>query len=106
VALSLELEHAVISRPESHLFSRVSLALFSDLAHGIGSMSQTPVGGRVRFLADAGVGLRAAHRIGDTEFVTRFDFPLFISRPELAQDRDPGDDDLEFRWTFSFEPSF
>jgi len=76
------------------------------LAHGIGDMSQTPATGRVRFLADAGVGLRAAHRIGDTEFVTRFDFPLFISRPELAQDSEPGDDDLEFRWTFSFEPSF
>jgi hypothetical protein len=106
VALNLELEHTLLSRPESRLFSQVSLALFSDLAHGIGRMSQTPVTGRVRFLADAGLGLRAAHRIGDTEFVTRFDFPLFVSRPELAQDRNPGDDDLEFRWTFSFEPAF
>jgi hypothetical protein len=84
----------------------VSLALFTDLAHGIGSMSQTPATGRLRFLGDAGVGIRATHRIGDTEFVTRFDLPLFMSRPELAQDQRPGDDDLEFRWTFSFEPAF
>jgi hypothetical protein len=106
VALNLEVEHALLAQPESHLFNRVSLALFTDLAYGIGSMSQTPPNGRVRFLADAGVGLRAAHRIGDTEFVTRFDFPLYVSRPELAQDQSPGDDDVEFRWTFSFEPVF
>jgi hypothetical protein len=28
-----------------------------------------------------------------------------VSRPELAQDRGPGDDKVEFRWTFSFEPA-
>jgi hypothetical protein len=51
------------------------------------------------------VGLRAEHRIGDTRFVTRIDLPLFVSRPLLAQDRSPGDDQVAFRWVFSFEPA-
>jgi hypothetical protein len=105
-ALNLEVEQGLLSRPESHLFKRISIAAFSDLAQGIGSMSQTPVTGTIRFLSDAGLGIRAAHRIGDTEFVTRFDFPLFVSRPELAQDASPGDDDVAFRWVFSFEQPF
>ena len=104
VALNVELEHALVRRPSSRLFNQVRVALFTDLAQGIGEMSQTPPAGRVRFLADAGLGLRAAHRIGDTEFVTRFDFPIYLSRPELAQDRSPGDGKFEFRWVFSFEP--
>jgi len=105
-ALNLEVERGLLSRPQSHLFKRISIAAFSDLAQGIGSMSQTPATGTIRFLADAGLGVRAAHRIGDTEFVTRFDFPLFVSRPELAQDAGAGDDDVAFRWVFSFEQPF
>jgi hypothetical protein len=69
-------------------------------------MSQPPPGGRIKFLGDAGLGLRAEHRIGDTRFMTRFDVPLFLSRPEVGQNSDSGDDELEFRWTFSFEPGF
>jgi hypothetical protein len=49
--------------------------------------------------------MRAEHRIGDTRFVTRFDLPLFVSRPLLAQDRSPGDDQFAFRWVFSFQPA-
>ncbi|MFL5537015.1 MAG: M1 family metallopeptidase [Gemmatimonadales bacterium] len=105
-ALNLEVEQGLLSRPESHLFKRISIAAFSDLAQGIGSMSQTPATGTIRFVSDAGLGIRAAHRIGDTEFVTRFDFPLFVSRPELAQDATAGDDDVAFRWVFSFEQPF
>jgi hypothetical protein len=67
---------------------------------------QPLTGDRIRFLMDAGLGLRAEHRIGDTRFTTRFDVPLYVSRPELAQDRQAGDNELEFRWTFSFEPAF
>jgi hypothetical protein len=104
VALNLELEHALIKRPSSRLFHQVSAALFADVSHGIGDMSQTSATGRIRFLADAGLGFRATHRIGDTEFVTRFDFPFYVSRPELAQDQSPGDGKFEFRWVFSFEP--
>jgi hypothetical protein len=105
-AINLELEHTLLTRPSSGLFSRVGLALFTDLSHGIGGMSRPVAGDRIRFLADAGIGLRAEHRIGDTQFMTRFDSPLYVSRPELAQDRNSGDDELEFRWTFSFKPAF
>jgi hypothetical protein len=105
VALDLELEHTVLARPKSNLFSRVSLAVFTDLAQAIGGSAQPLTGDRIRFLADGGIGLRAEHRIGDTRFVTRFDLPLFVSRPRLAQDRSAGDDQLAFRWVFSFQPA-
>jgi hypothetical protein len=36
---------------------------------------------------------------------TRFDFPLVVSRPELAQDATP-DAAAGFRWSFSFSPSW
>jgi hypothetical protein len=94
----------VLARPSARLFSRVALAAFTDLGHGIQFDDDAPTAGRIKFLGDAGVGLRAEHRIGDTHFVTRFDLPLWVNRPDLAQDRSPGDDELEFRWVFSFEP--
>jgi hypothetical protein len=105
VGLNLELERSVVLRPKAGLFSRVALAAFTDLAQGIGESTAGLPGGRLRFIGDAGVGLRAEHRIGDTRFVTRFDVPLWVSRPELAQDASPGDDELAFRWVFSFQPA-
>jgi hypothetical protein len=45
------------------------------------------------------------HRIGDTRFTTRLDFPLYVSRPAIAHGAEPGDQETEFRWTFSFEPA-
>jgi hypothetical protein len=104
VSLNAELERTVVSRPAARLFSRVALAAFTDLAHGFQSDEDALSAGRIRFLGDAGVGLRAEHRIGDTRFVTRFDLPLWVSRPELAQDRSAADDEVAFRWVFSFEP--
>ncbi|HEY8196048.1 MAG TPA: M1 family aminopeptidase, partial [Gemmatimonadales bacterium] len=106
VGLSLELDQTLVARSSAHLFNRISIAAFTDLAHAIGAASQPLTGDRIRFLGDAGLGLRADHRIGDTKFTTRFDLPLYVSRPELAQDQEPGDDEVEFRWTFSFEPAF
>ncbi|HZA98465.1 MAG TPA: hypothetical protein VE399_06775, partial [Gemmatimonadales bacterium] len=106
VAVNLELEQALVTRPESHLFNRVMVALFTDLAHRISGISRPPAGDRIEFLGDAGVGLRAEHRIGDTRFMTRFDVPLYLSRPEVGQHASAGDEELEFRWTFSFEPAF
>ena len=94
----------MLARPKAALFSRVALAAFTDLAHGIGQGAGTLPGGTLRFIGDAGVGLRAEHRIGDTRFVTRFDLPLWVSRPELAQDAEAGDGELAFRWVFSFQP--
>jgi hypothetical protein len=104
VGLDVELERTMVSRPKARLFSRVALAAFTDLAHGIGEGAPALPGGRLRFIGDAGIGLRAEHRIGDTRFVTRFDLPLWVSRPELAQDAEPGDGELAFRWVVSFQP--
>jgi hypothetical protein len=106
VALNAELERTMIARPTGRLFSRVALAVFTDLAQGLERQQDSSFTGRVRFLGDAGIGIRAEHRIGDTRFVTRFDLPLWVSRPELAQDRSAGDDELAFRWVLSFEPEF
>jgi hypothetical protein len=104
VALNLELDQTLLAQPTARLFQRVTLAAFTDLAFG--DHVDPTDRGRPRFVGDAGIGLRADHRIGDTRFTTRFDLPLYVSRPELAQDGEPGDDELEFRWTFSFEPAF
>jgi hypothetical protein len=35
--------------------------------------------------------------------MTRLDLPLYLSRPEAAHDRSAGDEEVEFRWTFSWE---
>jgi hypothetical protein len=102
-AVNLELQQGFLIRERGGLFRKMELALFSDLSQGIGGDIQPLTGDRIGFLADAGVGLRAEHRIGDTEFVTRFDVPLYLSRPEVGQDRGPGDNPVEFRWVFSFE---
>jgi hypothetical protein len=106
IALNLELEQTILTQSDAHLFRRMALAAFTDVSHGIGGTAQLLTSGRVKLLADAGIGLRAEHLIGDTRFSTRFDFPLYVSRPELAHDRNAGDGKVEFRWTFSFEPSF
>nr|MBA3260593.1 M1 family metallopeptidase [Gemmatimonadales bacterium] len=104
VSLNLEFERTVVARPEAGLFNRVGIATFADLGHSVGGSTEPLVGERVRFLGDAGLGIRAEHRIGDTRFTTRLDFPFYVSRPELAQDRGAGDGEAAFRWTFSFEP--
>ena len=104
IALNVELERTLVTRKEARLFNRVAVAAFTDLAQSFGNSPQPLTGERARFLGDAGVGLRVDHRIGNTRFVTRFDLPLFVSRPTLAQDRAPGDDKVAFRWVFSFQP--
>ena len=104
VALNLEMEQTLVARPTSRLFTRVALAAFTDLAHGFGGADQPLTGERLRFVADAGIGLRADHRIGDTRFTTRFDVPLYLSRPELSVR--PTGNEFDFRWVFSFEPAF
>jgi hypothetical protein len=106
VALDLELERTVLARPGARLFNRVGIAVFGDLSHAIGGAAQASLNDRIRFLGDAGIGIRADHRIGDTRFVTRIDLPLWFSRPEIAHDRSPEDDELAFRWVLSFQPAF
>ncbi|MEZ0332793.1 MAG: hypothetical protein ACAI18_02205, partial [Gemmatimonadales bacterium] len=103
--LGLELEQTLLARPKAKLFKRIGLAAFSDLAQGLGGPVEPLIGERLGFVADAGVGFRADHQIGDTRFTTRFDFPLYVSRPETAHGAEPEDEEVEFRWTFSFEPA-
>jgi hypothetical protein len=100
VAINLELERAVVNRPQARLFRRVALASFGDAGGLFGGA------GEEHFLIDLGLGLRAEHQIGETSFVTRADFPLFVNQPDLAQDTHPGSDRAGFRWSFSFTPAF
>ncbi len=106
VAINLELERTLLRRRNAKLFNRVALAAFGDAGQGIGGVADPTLGKPLRFLADAGVGIRAEHRIGQTRVTTRADFPLWVSKPALAQDRRPGAKEAGFRWTFSFEPAW
>jgi len=105
VAINAELERTLLSRPQGKLFRRVGIALFGDAGHALrdGMFGR---GDKLEFLGDAGVGIRAEHRIGETTFTTRADFPILVSRPEFAQDTDPGNEKAGFRWQFSFSPAF
>jgi hypothetical protein len=104
VAFNVELEQAIVTRPTARLFNRVAVAGFTDLAHAFGGADQPITGEPLRFIANAGIGLRADHQIGDTRFTTRFDVPLYVSRPELSVR--PTGNKGEFRWVFGFEPAF
>jgi hypothetical protein len=97
-ALNIELDQTLLSS-ERHLFNRIGVAVFTDVA-ALGVSAETTSG----FVGDAGIGIRADHRIGDTKFTTRFDVPLYVNRSEVSVR--PTDHDLDFRWVFSFEPSF
>jgi hypothetical protein len=100
---TIELEYALVPRPVKGLFSRIAIAGFAD--GGLGNGDLTSGGDRLEAVGDAGVGLRIGHRLGQTTFQTRFDFPLWVSRPPLAQDDDPAEA-FGFRWSFSFVPAF
>jgi Peptidase family M1 domain len=98
-AFNVELEQNLFSRSEGRLFNRVGIAAFADVAV-IDRSAETTSG----FLGDAGIGFRADHQIGDTKFTTRLDLPLFVTRSEVSVH--PTDQDVDFRWVFSFEPAF
>ena len=76
----------------------LSLALFGDAAWS-GEASY-------RTLADAGVGVRASHRFGPTNFVTRLDFPVLASAPAFAVGAGAGDGRAKFRFVWSLEEAF
>ena len=105
VAFNIDLERVVVSRPRAGLFRQVGIAAFGDFALADGAFSKTPTSLGHRFGGDAGVGLRAAHRIGTTQFVTRFDMPLYVGFDYLAHDPLPRKH-VAWRWTFSFQPPF
>jgi hypothetical protein len=100
---TLELEYTVLRRAPGSLLSRFALAGFADAGLGDGDLE--PGRDRLGTVGDAGLGLRSDHRIGRTPFQIRFDLPLWVSRPALAQDDGPGSP-VGFRWSFSFRPSF
>ena len=101
-ALSLELERTILRRPRGGLFNRVSLAAFGDGAISDAGLLPGTAPGDLNAFGDAGIGVRIGHRLGQTNFVTRFDLPVFVSRPLLAQDTHPANQ-AGFRWTFSLE---
>ncbi|MBA2627981.1 MAG: M1 family metallopeptidase [Gemmatimonadales bacterium] len=105
LALNVELERAFISRPRAKLFRQVSLAAFGDFALADGDFSKPPQQTGHRIAGDAGLGIRAAHRIGQTDFVMRFDAPIYVGLSYLAQSLVPG---RHFAWrgSFSFQPAF
>jgi hypothetical protein len=105
-ALNGELEFEARRKPRGKLLNRLAFAAFTDAAQGIGSDDQRPASERLGFLADAGLGVRASHRIGDTPFETRFDFPIYLSDPAFARNDFARDQAFDFRWTFSVQAAF
>jgi hypothetical protein len=105
LGLSAEVERYLVDRPRGKLFRRVSVAVFGDAGQVLFDEAANRPEGKLGTLADAGLGLRATHMVGQTMVTTRFDFPLLVSRPELAQDATP-DDVAGFRWSFSFSPAW
>lgn len=102
-ALNAQVERTVVTRRNARFFSSVSLSAWGDAALADLPSGSAPYG-PLRGFYDAGLGVSASHRIGTTSFVTRFDFPLFVSEAGLAQDADPSDT-VGFRWLFSFAPA-
>lgn len=86
------------------LARRATLALLADGALADDGGATGPQG--LRGVAEAGAGIRIDHRIGATPFQTRWDFPIWISRPGLAQYRSSRVHQTSWRWVFSFVPAF
>ena len=100
VAMNVELATRLVDRPRDRWFGTVSAAVFADAAR----LDPAALGRTAA--ADAGVGLRATHRIGPTRFVTRIDLPLLATRPAAAVAGAPGDGPFKFRWVWSLEEAF
>ncbi|NOT10100.1 MAG: M1 family metallopeptidase [Gemmatimonadales bacterium] len=102
VSVNAELDRSVLLRSRARLFNDIRVALFGDAAYGNGDIPRDGKGSA--FVADAGAGVRIGHRVGQTTFVTRFDFPIFVSRPRLAVNET--ESSARFRWVVSFSPAF
>lgn len=100
---SLEAEYALVRTTRDALANRIALAAFWDGAFADGDVSTGGAG--LAAVGDAGLGLRIDNRIGRTRFQLRADFPLWVSRPALAQDAGPTSP-VGFRWLVSLVPSF
>lgn len=103
LSVNADLERSVLSRNKARLFREIRVAAFADAAFGNGDVPrQGSTGASV--VADAGLGIRISHCVGQTPFVTSFDFPVAVSRPRIAvNERSQA---LAFRWVVSVSPSF
>ncbi|MDX2191706.1 MAG: M1 family metallopeptidase [Gemmatimonadales bacterium] len=107
MAMNVELEKTLAAAPRRGLFNRIAVAGFADGATVLSDRASSPFRAVERgVIADAGIGLRAAHRIGDTRLVTRFDVPLWLSRPAISQNGEAAGRRLGFRWVVSWAPAF
>jgi hypothetical protein len=106
VAANVELERALHRKQNGKLFNRVTVAAFGDAAQSFGDETQPLSGESLRFIADAGLGIRANHRIGQTSFMTRFDFPFYLSAPAYARNDFARENAFDFRWLFSVQAAF
>jgi hypothetical protein len=106
VAANLELERYLRNAPKAKLFRRVSAVGFGDFGQALSDGTIARPIAKLGFLGDAGIGLRAEHQIGERQITTRVEFPVWVSRPELAQDTHPGLDHFGFRWLVALGASF
>jgi hypothetical protein len=110
LAVNVDADRTVFRRPEQdstttrgmRLFREVRLAAFGGAALGNGDIPRT--GTSSSLVADAGIGLKMGHRIGQTSFVTRFDVPFVVTRPRLAVSGT--DASFRFRWVVSAGAAF
>ena len=95
-AINVDLDRAVFTRPQGRLLREIRIGLFGDVAIGTGDLPGDGQGAEA--VGDAGIGVRLGHRIGDTFFTSRIDFPILVSRSALA--RHETDQSLGLRWVF------
>jgi len=100
VGVGVETGWRLYERPQGVLFRSAAVAAFAD-----GAWLDRAAIGRDG-AADAGVGIRAAHRVGPTSFVTRLDFPLLVSRPAAAVPGGARDRVLALRAVWSLEETW
>jgi hypothetical protein len=107
VALTTEVDRLVLRRTDRDstrqtgmkLARDLRVAAFGDAAFGNGDIPAD--NGSASLVADLGLGVRIGHRIGQTAFVTRFDFPFLVTRPRLAVGNQDGS--ARFRMVVSFQ---
>ncbi len=102
---TLELEKILITRPRG-VFRSASIVGFGDAALVDTLAVVSTFGNGASPVSDAGIGVRIGLRIGDIDFPVRVEFPFFVSEPDLAHERIPGDERVGFRWLISFQPIF
>ncbi|HEU5218524.1 MAG TPA: hypothetical protein VFU23_07685, partial [Gemmatimonadales bacterium] len=103
LSVNADLERSVLSRDSVHVFREVRLAGFADLALANGDAPRLGTTG-ASIVSDAGIGIRISHCIGQTPFVTSFDFPVVVTRPRIAVNERT--QSFAFRWVVSASAAF